>query len=58
MQEYAVYKGDELLGVGTLTELANQLGVKRRTIMCYGTPSHKVRSKGKGRILIKLDDEE
>lgn len=58
MNEYAVYKEDELLAVGTVRELAKSLGVKERTIRCYGTPSHIARHEGKGRVLIKLDDEE
>jgi hypothetical protein len=32
MKEYAVYKGEEILGIGTVDELAKKLNVKRKTI--------------------------
>lgn len=54
--KYALYKGDELLSVGTIKELAQQFGVGERTIHFYMTPTYKKRtSERKGRRLIKLD---
>lgn len=55
--EYALYKDDELLALGTMKEIAKQMGVKYRTIMYYKTPSQKKRTKGKGRILIPIEEE-
>lgn len=54
--EYALYKGDELLSVGTIKELAKQFNVGERTILFYMTPTYQKRtSERKGRRLIKLD---
>lgn len=47
---YAMYKGDECLGVGTLIQLAKQLNVQYSTMKFYLTPTYKKRSKkGKNR---------
>lgn len=53
MITYALYKGDKLLGFGTTKELADQLGVKEKTIKFYNTKSYKKRSKnGKNRRIL------
>lgn len=62
MQEYALYKGDELLCIGTIEEIAEDQGVQKETIKFYATDSYKKRvSKRKvsrsTRILVCLDDE-
>lgn len=50
MKVYAMYKGDECLGIGTLIQLARDLKVKYRTLKFYLTPTYKKRSsKGKKR---------
>ena len=50
MKVYAMYKGEECLGIGTLEELAKELNVKYRTIAFYLTPTYKKRiKKGKNR---------
>ncbi|RPJ97260.1 hypothetical protein CW357_00915 [Rummeliibacillus sp. TYF005] len=43
MKEYALYKGENIVGIGTLEELANQKGVQIRTIKFYLTPTYKHR---------------
>lgn len=59
MKEYALYKGDTCLAIGTIKEIAEQMKLKEKTIKFYGTPSHiKRMSKshiGNFKILIKLD---
>lgn len=55
---YALYKGDELVGIGTRDELAEMLGVKRRTIYYASTPTAFKRNKGKMLLAYKLEDEE
>lgn len=56
-KEYALYKGDELIGMGTKKELAKQLGVKPQTIHFYATPSYTNRtSEKRGRRLVPLDN--
>lgn len=61
MKEYALYKGDELIGSGTLEELAEMRGVKPSTIYFYSMPTYQNRYKPKKSrsnrlIAIKLDD--
>ena len=45
MKVYALYKGEECLGIGTLKELAEQLKVKCKTMYFYTTPTYKKRCK-------------
>lgn len=40
---YSLYKGDEELAFGTIGEIAKKLGVKKRTIYFYTTPTYKKR---------------
>ena len=56
---YALYKGDNFLGTGTAQELANLIGVTRRTIQWYSYPTYQKRSKNpKNRLIaIKIDEE-
>lgn len=50
MKVYAMYKGEECLGIGTLKELAEQFKVNLKTIKFYLTPTYKKRlKKGKNR---------
>lgn len=42
---YAMYKGEECLGIGTIKELAAQFNVKIKTIKFYTTPTYKKRVK-------------
>ena len=37
-REYAVYKGDELLAIGTAREIAKQLNVKEATVYFWSRP--------------------
>ena len=38
--EYAIYKGDKFIDIGTAKELAEKCNVKPETIEFYATPSH------------------
>ena len=42
---YALYKGEELIAMGTLLQIAFKTGVKLRTIQFYKTPTYKKRCK-------------
>lgn len=54
--EYALYKGEKLLSIGTLDELQEKYKVKRETLYFYQTPAHRKRDrKGNFRVLVKLD---
>ncbi|WP_373815742.1 hypothetical protein [Jeotgalibaca porci] len=58
--EYALYKGDELLIIGTIAEIASRLKVKPKTIRFYGSPAYQKRAGKKEygrRTLVRLDDE-
>lgn len=54
VKEYALYKGEELLGMGTKKEIAKQLGVSPSTVGYYGTPVYARRTSDKGRRLVEL----
>lgn len=54
-KEYALYKGEELIAMGTKREIAEQLGVSASTIGYYGTPVYARRtSDSKGRRLYEI----
>lgn len=53
-KEFALYKGDELIAMGTKREIAEQLGVSASTIGYYGTPAYARRTSDNGRRLVKL----
>lgn len=58
MKEYALYKGENLLAIGTVKEIAASLGVAIETVKFYGMPSYKKRIKGQNaRELIELEEE-
>lgn len=59
--EYALYKGDELLIIGTIEEIASRFKVKPATIKFYGSPAYQRRTGKKEsgrRALVRLDDDE
>lgn len=54
-KEYALYKGDELLAIGTAKELAEQFGVKVSTIHFYKSPTYiKRTNETKARRLVEI----
>lgn len=60
MKEYALYKGEECLAIGTIKEIAAKMKVSEKSIRFYGSPSYKKRGLGtksnNKRILIKLEE--
>ena len=58
MKVYAMYKGEECLGIGTLIQLAKQLNIKYETLKFYLTPVYKkrVENSKKRRELILIGD--
>lgn len=64
VREYAFYKGENLLALGTICEIAKQMGVQEQTISYYKTQAYQNRLKrrnaisGNVRILIPIDDED
>lgn len=61
-RELALYKGEELLAMGTLDQVAKELGVSELTILFYATPAYKRRLSGRkvksARELVWLDEED
>lgn len=63
MKEYALYKGDKFIAVGTISEIARQVGAKRETIAYYKTQAHrnklaKRKNSKNSSILVEIDYEE
>lgn len=59
MKEYALYKGDQMVAIGTVKEIAEERGVKPDTIRFYMSGVYQRRSKSEvnNRLqLIKLED--
>jgi mannitol/fructose-specific phosphotransferase system IIA component len=62
LNEYAVYKGDSLIVIGTIKECAEHMGVLQKTVRYYLTPTYEKRlakrKKARNYITVfKLDDE-
>lgn len=53
-KEFALYKGEESLAMGTKREIAKQLGVSASTVGYYGTPVYARRTSENGRRLVEL----
>lgn len=56
-REYALYKGDKFIDIGTKEYLAKLLNVKKETINFYTTSTHLKRIKDNGYIVIRIEDE-
>lgn len=54
-KEYAVYKNDEIMCIGTIKEIAKELKIKEKSVMFYGTKSHTNRTSENARRLVILD---
>ena len=62
MKEYALYKGDEILQIGTIQEIAKEQKVKEKTVKFYKTRAYEKRIQKRknisSRILIEIESEE
>lgn len=58
MDEYAVYKGDELIIIGTLKECAERLNTSEKMVKYYSYPSQKKRAEGTNKIIVERLDED
>lgn len=56
-KEYALYKGDNFIAMGTIKEIAETLNKSFRTIYYYTTSQYKLRCKGsfKRLTMVELD---
>lgn len=59
-REWALYHGDDFIGIGTRKELAKLIGVGDRVIHFYASPIYRSRFKddAHGYVLVALDEEE
>lgn len=48
--EYALYKGDECLAIGTIKQIAKQMGKTEKAVTFYTYPVYKKRSMHKERL--------
>lgn len=55
---YALYRGDELLDVGTCAEIAERNGIKPKTVYYYSTRAYRERWKNAERRLYVVRVEE
>lgn len=54
--EFALYKGDLLVAIGTAEEIARRQGVTAETIRYYSTPAHRRRASGTNRfVAVRID---
>lgn len=56
---YAMYKGEELLAMGTSDEICKKMKINKQTFLYYRTSSYKKRIKGRKaknyRVVIRID---
>ncbi len=57
IKEYALYKGDRFIDIGTKEYLANLLNVRKETIEFYASPTQLKRNKDNGYVVIRIDDD-
>lgn len=55
-KEYALYRGDEFLDIGTKKELGEKYGIPCPTLDHMTTREAKLRYAGRGLCLVALDD--
>lgn len=57
-KEYAIYKGEKFLGVGTAKELALEFGISDHTIRFMASEECRRRNKGNRKIAVVLNEED
>lgn len=55
MKEYALYKGEELICMGTAEHIAEVTGVKVRSVEWMRTPTYKKRASISVKVLVELN---
>ena len=60
--EYALYKGDNFLDIGTIKELSKRYDISVKTLRWYSTPCYKNKIKNKKNIksyvVVRIEDKE
>ena len=57
-KEYAIYKGDEFVAIGTIKELVKKTGYAESTLRYCTNPASRRRNKGNRLIVIQVEDDE
>lgn len=58
LRQYALYRGDEFVDLGTAEYLAGLMGVKPETVRFLATPTYAKRRTEGCAIVIRIDDKE
>ena len=56
MNDYALYKGDEFLDLGTIKYLSKKYHIAEKTLRYYGMPTGIKRAGKNGYIVIKIEE--
>ena len=56
-KEFACYKGDEFIAIGTIKELAEKTGHAESTLRFCTHPASKKRNKGNQLVVFAVEDE-
>lgn len=54
MKVYVVYKGEDILAIGTVEEIAKILGIKPESVIFYNSKTYKKRTSENARRLIEI----
>ena len=54
VKDYAIYKGDRFIDLGSVRYLAKKMNVKEETIKFYSTPTYQKRTGGRGYVVIRI----
>ena len=57
-KEYAIYKGDEFIAIGTIKELSEKTGYSETTLRYCTHPASRRRNKGNRLIVIQVEEDE
>lgn len=57
-KEYALYRGEEILCIGTVDEIAEKQGIRPETIYFYTTPAHQKRRANSKNAMIAIEIED
>lgn len=58
VKQYALYKGEEFIDIGTAKELADKTGSTVKTILWYaGSNRYKSKEHKRGYVVVLLEDE-
>lgn len=55
---YASYRGDDLIGIGTIEEIAELMNVSVNTAYFYTSPAHRKRRNEDGIIVFRVEEDD